>query len=491
MARLRTGLAALGPVFAGFGFYLSSRFDLLTAAEALEMGETSERQAASTTYEAVKKLWRAELSSGLESSFSSFEQEPFDASSLFQWHRARLSSGERVIVKVVHPELDGCLEPDLALLHGAGPSLAEMVGTELTEAVADYDAYLRRSIDLRQECEDLVRLRAESTEMRSLTVPEVLEGYSGERVLTLEDLVGSTVEEWLDEKSQVKGGGGGTRIARRLCREWLTLALSAALLPIDPRGRNALVIANDRIAFCGGPFSSPSAETQRHLRNYLAATAVEDYEGICRALLELTGKRQSADERSLRYQLRHVEPFRDGGWDLGSDDFSRSLLAYWRQSSVLGFRPKPAFLSFLRGLSHLTQEVRRLTPGESPVREAFQEIRLHNLLEDLRRIADGSELEEFFRRQASLVFDLPRKLDRFLTVAAAGGSRPQEEKTKGETRPSSWTIVPALLMALAAVAVLVHYLRGIVGSESWIEAAGAVAMLALGAFLLRLAFGGS
>lgn len=43
----------------------------------------------------------------------------------------------------------------------------------------------------------------------------------------------------------------------------------------------------------------------------------------------------------------------------------------------------------------------------------------------------------------------------------------------------------ALLLALGAVSLLVHYLAPLSGSPAWLEGAGFVAVLALGGVLLR------
>ena len=57
------------------------------------------------TFEDVKAVVESELGATLDAVFSSFEREPLAAASIAQVHRARLLSGEDVVVKVQRPSV--------------------------------------------------------------------------------------------------------------------------------------------------------------------------------------------------------------------------------------------------------------------------------------------------------------------------------------------------------------------------------------------------
>ncbi len=312
-----------------------------------------------------------------------------------------------------------------------------------------------------------------------MTVPRVHLELSGASFLTLSDLGGSTIAE-RGVASATVPENGGPRLARRLCRAWLRLALSAGTAAHEPaRAQRAVAGGRRKVAFCGGPFQPLSTHTRDRLRAYLAATAVEDHRVSRPTWSWISATRApTQDERRLRHQLRHTAPFRDGGWDNDSDSLSRSLLAHWHQATTLGFRPRQALSAFLRGLTLLTREARILAPGESSFREAFQELRLYQLFAESTRLLTGDE--------AAALVDLPRKLDRGLTLAAGDVSQPYREATAGSS-PGTWRLVLALLMALVAVVLLVHHAASLAGAGHWIEKLGAGAVLILGGFVLRFA----
>lgn len=463
-------------VEAAFAAYLSSRVDLLSHSEALELA-TMSRSAVLAPYGAVRERFAREAGRNLEQVFGSFEAEPFDSDLLFQWHRARLENGEGVVFKIAHSEVDDRLEENLDRLHELEPSSQRRRRLRESQAVADFKSFLLRSLDLGREAEDLIELRDRCEDMSLVAIPEVHREFSGERFLTLSDLGGATVAERCYE-SPPNSSGGGQRLARRLCRAWLRLVLSAATVPVNPSGRNVLLLNDGKIAFCGGPFQGLSGQIRDQLRDYMAATSTADHGSLVEALLKLCHPFDGHEERCLRREIRHTAPFRDGGWSSDSDSLSSSLLAHWHQAAALGCRPRRALLTFLRGLTLLTREAGSLAPGENSFREAFQELRLYQLFAESTRFATVGEMAS--------IADLPRKLERGLTLAAGDGARPLREKTKDDSA-GSWSIVLALVSALAAVAVLVHHVAPPAADPNWIERSGAAVFLVLGGLLLVFA----
>jgi protein-S-isoprenylcysteine O-methyltransferase Ste14 len=82
---------------------------------------------------------------------------------------------------------------------------------------------------------------------------------------------------------------------------------------------------------------------------------------------------------------------------------------------------------------------------------------------------------------------LPAKLDRALRRATRDRTRSRRPKTRHREPAGSWRLTAALLLALGAVALLVHHLAPLSPFPAWIEGAGFVAVLALGGALLRTA----
>jgi aarF domain-containing kinase len=65
------------------------------------------------SYEEVKQIVEEEYGKPLETIFSSFEEKPIGAASIGQVHRATLTSGEKVVVKIMYPNVENVFRGDV------------------------------------------------------------------------------------------------------------------------------------------------------------------------------------------------------------------------------------------------------------------------------------------------------------------------------------------------------------------------------------------
>ena len=98
-------LAELGPTFIKLGQILSTRPDLVGVNLADELQQLQENVPADSP-EVVRKLIEAELGQPIKELFAEFEPQAMASASIGQVHRARLHSGEAVVVKVLHADIE-------------------------------------------------------------------------------------------------------------------------------------------------------------------------------------------------------------------------------------------------------------------------------------------------------------------------------------------------------------------------------------------------
>jgi hypothetical protein len=192
----------------------------------------------------------------------------------------------------------------------------------------------------------------------------------------------------------------------------------------------------------------------------------------------------------LRQRFKQVVPTRDGGpGEYDCDSLTERLLAHWKLTAECGYLPGPTLTSFYRGLYLTAGLARRLAPGHDALQEALQEVRLIEGVERFRAMVGPDQFGAQVSRYAEMVVDLPQRLDDVLSLASAGDPRVslQVKETSGQRRRrNSSARVTALLLALASVALVTQrFADSLAGA--WVEKAGAVAFVLVGALLLRAA----
>jgi ubiquinone biosynthesis protein len=113
--RLRLALEECGGMFVKLGQLLSTRADLVPPSVVAELSRLQD-QVTPAPQQEIDKLLEAELGRPVNEAFSEFDPEPIAAASIGQAYRARLRTGEQVVVKVQRPGIAESVERDLLVL---------------------------------------------------------------------------------------------------------------------------------------------------------------------------------------------------------------------------------------------------------------------------------------------------------------------------------------------------------------------------------------
>jgi ubiquinone biosynthesis protein len=196
--RFRLALDELGPAFAKLGQILSTRPDLLPQPFMEELASLQERVTPLTEAEVVSVMER-ELGVPWEDVFESIDPEPLAAGTIAQVHKARLESGEQVVVKVQRPTAEQDILQDLGLLEMFAQKAADRPALrrvfDVPAIVEHLSSSLRRELDFRQEAANLRRMQEVLAPFPRLGVPAVYEEYSTSRLLVMQQIEGVSVRE--------------------------------------------------------------------------------------------------------------------------------------------------------------------------------------------------------------------------------------------------------------------------------------------------------
>jgi len=262
--RLTNALMELGPTFIKFGQLLSTRSDLLSPAFIEEL-EKLQDKVLPFPVEQVKAQIAAEIGP-VEVVFADFNPVPLAAASIGQVHRARLKSGEEVIVKVQRPDIEKLVENDLQILIELA-SLAERHSPDakrigIQAIVEDYAKILRLELDYDREAKNTERMRLNFAADDSVVIPRVYSEYSTRKVLTEEFIDGVKLSDF--DTIQARGWDR-RKISRLGTQAFLNQIMMHGFFQADPHPGNILVLSEDRVAFID--FGEIGLLTERRLIN--------------------------------------------------------------------------------------------------------------------------------------------------------------------------------------------------------------------------------
>ena len=239
--RLRGALAELGTTAIKFGQMLSLRSDLVGKDIAEELSLLQAEVPADPPGVAVRTV-EAQLGKPVAELYRSFDPEPFASGSVAQVHRATLSDGTPVAVKVLHDRADTKVREDLELLEALAAFL-ESEDTEIarlrpTIIVAEFAGMMEAAIDLRQELANLQRFRLNFAGEPDVVIPEPYPEWSGEKVLTMAMLAG---HPFTDRASVQAAGWDVEVLVRRAADVYLEMIFRDGLYHADPHPGNFLL----------------------------------------------------------------------------------------------------------------------------------------------------------------------------------------------------------------------------------------------------------
>lgn len=156
-----------------------------------------QRQAPPMPFAEIKQQVEKELGKPLEQIFKSFEQSPFAAASIGQVHKATLSNGKEVVVKVQYPGVDQACDSDLKQVRLALRLMGVLkVDKKLQDLLfKEIQDSLHEELNYEIEAQSLEVFRTFHEKLDTkIIIPKVYREYSSRRVLTLSFEQGESIE---------------------------------------------------------------------------------------------------------------------------------------------------------------------------------------------------------------------------------------------------------------------------------------------------------
>lgn len=245
-ARVRKTLVELGPTFVKLGQIASTRPDVFGVRLAEELRGLQSNVPADP-FPAIRAIIERELGQPLDDLFLDFDEEPIASASIGQVHRARLLSGQEVVVKVQHADIEATVNADLEIL----ATLAR-----LAERLEDFAAYrpvataaeiartIRRELDFGREERQLQQFGQLYDKLATVRIPTVYSELCTGRVVTMERLDGISIAE---RERLIVTGANLDEVARRIGDVYVQMIFRHGYFHADPHPGNILVLPGNVI----------------------------------------------------------------------------------------------------------------------------------------------------------------------------------------------------------------------------------------------------
>lgn len=197
--RIRKSFEDLGPVLIKFGQMLSTRRDLLPPDIADELAYLQDR-VPSFPGELARVQIEKSLGQPIGTLFDDFDETPLASASIAQVHTATLKRNQKaVVIKVIRPDIDQKIWPDLRLMQAAASFVAHFIPRSSRfkpmEVVTEYKKTLLNELSLMQEAANGLQLRRNFERSSILYIPEIYSDLCHRDILVMERIYGIPVSD--------------------------------------------------------------------------------------------------------------------------------------------------------------------------------------------------------------------------------------------------------------------------------------------------------
>jgi len=407
--RIRLIMEELGPTYIKLGQMLSNRPDLVPEPLIKELEKLQDSVPPFDTVIA-KEIIEKETQKTIAETFIYFDEKPIGSASIGQVHRARLLSGEDVVVKVQRPNAKRQVIADLSLIREF-IKLTEnyFIRTGVLnplEIVETFSKSLQNELDYFTEARNLEQFRHLYSKDDNLYIPKPYRDITTKKVLTVEFVSGCKVN---DVETLNSWGIKPQHVAKKGLQIYLNQIFEVGVFHADPHPGNILIKPNGRIALIDFGMIGKLMQSQKYaFAGVFISLANKDAKSMAINLRRLAIDHEIDDMRAFEYDLNDL--IEDYVFlsvdDTGVRDFTARLqkLAYKYKLQI----PGVIFL-ILRSLAILEGTAKALDP-EFDVLENIKPYGIKLLAEQYSFKNISSEVSHSIAQTFTLFYNLPLEL---------------------------------------------------------------------------------
>ena len=301
--RIRMAIEEMGPVHIKFGQMLSNRKDILPEEFIIELQKLQDNVEVEKID--VRKKLDLELGIDVNDYFSEIEENPMASASIGQVFRAKLKTGEKVVIKIQRENIRPVVEADLGIMKNLAKTLEKYYDVlkrmSISEIVESFEKMLNEELSLNNELNNMLRFANNFKNDSRIHVPVVYKTLSNDRILTMEMIEGFKIT---DAENIIKIGIETKKVARTGLDLYLTQFLKHGFFHADPHPGNIFIKENGQIVFIDfGAMGRLYPNERELLINLIIYSLKKDVKKMIETIRELAVKFEVADEKKFEREL--------------------------------------------------------------------------------------------------------------------------------------------------------------------------------------------
>ncbi|MGZ3692166.1 MAG: ABC1 kinase family protein [Pseudobdellovibrio sp.] len=240
-------------------------------------------------FSVVQQVMTEELGADWKKHFSSIEEKPLGSASIAQVHRAVLTGGQHVVIKVQRPGIVTTINDDLNVLY----FIVELMDKYIPEVrpfnpvgmIDEYFKTLELETNFVVEANNIRKFKENFKKETSVIIPDVYFELITERVLVMDEMQGRRLSQ---DGALSQPNVDASEIVKLGFRAYLKMVFIDGFFHGDLHAGNFFVFPNNRVGLIDfGVVGRLNSKTQSAIVNMLLALSKEDYTRLAYEYVDL------------------------------------------------------------------------------------------------------------------------------------------------------------------------------------------------------------
>lgn len=371
--KLREILEDLGPTFIKIGQLMSMRSDILPRAYCDELMKLTSDVAAMPFAEVVRVI-EASYGRPYGEIFARIDERPLGAASIAQVHRAVLTTGEEVVVKVQREGIYDTMKRDINLLRRAVKFVPNVIvkGTvDLDQVLDELWVVTQEEMNFQTEAANMEEFSRLNEDVKFVCVPRLYRNFTTGRVLVMEYIDGYDIT---DAGPLMEAGYDMNEIGEKLIDNWMRQVMSDGFFHADPHPGNIMVRDGKIVWIDMGLMGRLTEHDRTAIQMAIEGIADDDNGKIEEAVLSIGKFHGKPDKKKLHSGIESLMHSygRKGLGDINIASFLGDLMDVMKENGI----QMPHGLTLLaRGLNNIEGVLTQISPEVNMVKIARARMR--------------------------------------------------------------------------------------------------------------------